>query len=190
MIRKLLVLAAALVVLAASPAAAGGWAVSTLDQPPSQLVAGQDTPLGFTIRQHGQTPVNPDSGTVGIRLVNQASGQAFEFAATQTGPTGHYVATVRVPSAGSWSWEVLQGWFAPQDLGTIAVVGSGGAAGASASPSAAPTSQAGGTAGPEWWRIGAFALAGLVVLAFVTDLVLGRRAGRRPADRGAGAPAT
>lgn len=182
MIRKLLILTAALVVLASAPASAGGWAVSTLDQAPTQLVAGQDTAVGFTIRQHGQTPVNPDSGTIGIRMVEQGSGRLVEFPATQQGPTGHFVATVRVPAAGTWSWQVLQGWFAPQDLGTIGVVTTAGAAAAS------PPATAGG-GGTEWWRTGAFGLAGLVALAFVADLVIGRRTSRRPAKAGgAGAP--
>ena len=160
MIRKLLVLAAA------SRGAGGHAQRQPADGPSARSTShrasswpARTRQVGFTIRQHGQTPVNPDSGTIGIRLVNQASGQAFEFAATQTGPTGHYVATVRVPTAGSWSWEVLQGWFAPQDLGTIAVVGSGGAAGAAASPAAAPDrarrparpGPSGGVSAPSPW---------------------------------------
>lgn len=186
MIRRLLIVTAALVVLVSAPASAGGWAVSTLDQAPSQLVADQDTQVGFTIRQHGQTPVNPDSGTIGIRMVEQGSGRLVEFPAIQQGPTGHFVATVRVPAAGTWSWQVLQGWFEPQDLGTISVVTTAGAAAASPAPGAAAT---GGGGGPEWWRVGAFGLAGLVALAFVADLLIGRRASRRPAKAaGAGAP--
>ena len=175
MIRKLVLVTAGLVLFVAAPAAAGGWAVSTLDQPPSTLVAGQDTQVGFVIRQHGKTPVNPDSGTIGIRLTEQATGRVYEFPAAQTGPTGHFVATVRPPTAGAWTWEVLQGWFAPQELGPITVVG---LAASPLSAQAAPTVVA--TApGVEWWRVAAITVAGGLGLVFLADLVLGRRSARR-----------
>ena len=184
MIRKLVLVTAGLVLLVAAPAAAGGWAVSTLDQPPSGLVAGQDTQVGFMIRQHGKTPVNPDSGTIGIRLIEQGTGHVYEFPATQTGPTGHFVATVRPPTAGAWTWEVLQGWFAPQELGPITVTGATAAA-----PPAALAQPAAPASGTDGWRIAAVAIAGGLGLVFVADLVLGRRSARRRDDLGAGVPA-
>ncbi len=175
----MLLLAAALVVAAATPAAAGGWAVSTLDETPAQLVAGQSQAVGFTIRQHGQTAVNPDSGEIGIRLTSE-TGQRLTFLAAETGPVDHFVASVEAPAAGRWTWEVLQGWFEPQPLGAIDVV-------TTASPAAAPAATAGAASaadGPSWWRIGAIAIAALLGAAFLIDLVVGRRR-----HRGAAVPA-
>ena len=177
MMKKLMLLAGVLVIAAASPAAAGGWAASTLDEPPAALVAGQDHQVGFMILQHGKTPVNPDQGQVGIRLFDGASGQSLTFPAVQQGPVGHFVSTVNVPTAGAWQWEVLQGWFEPQPLGPIDVV---------AAASAAPAAAGGGTTaadssgtGVDGWRIAAVVIAGLLLVAFFTELLLGRRKDRK-----------
>jgi hypothetical protein len=181
MMKKLMLLAGVLVIAAASPAAAGGWAASTLDEPPAALVAGQDHQVGFMILQHGKTPVNPDQGQVGIRLFNPSSGQGLTFPAVQQGPVGHFVSTVNVPTAGAWQWEVLQGWFEPQPLGPIDVVASASAASAAsggATP-AAPASSASSGAGVDGWRIAALVIAGLLLVAFFTELLLGRRRDRK-----------
>jgi hypothetical protein len=119
--RKLLFISVAVLVgvLAASPASAGGWAVTTLDEVPSP-VAGEDVDVGFTIRQHGKTPVDVEEAGIAI---GPAGGKRAYFKARQEGPTGHYVATVRFPADGTYTWEVVQGWFGPQSLGTIDVPG-------------------------------------------------------------------
>ncbi|MEO8162945.1 MAG: hypothetical protein ABI590_04110, partial [Ilumatobacteraceae bacterium] len=49
-----------------SLATAGGWAVSTLDEVPVPI-AGEPIDVGFTIRQHGITPVDI-SENVGITI--------------------------------------------------------------------------------------------------------------------------
>ena len=105
--------------LSAGNALAGGWAMSSLDAAPAP-VAGRALDVGFTIRQHGVTPVNPDDGKVGIE-VRTASGSEQFFPATAKGPRGHYVARVRIDTPGASSWKVHQGWFGPQDLGRIDV---------------------------------------------------------------------
>jgi hypothetical protein len=149
---------------------------------PTELVAGQDHEVGFTILQHGQTPVHPDAGDIGIRLVEVGSGQARMFPAVAEGPHGHFVSTVNVPSAGTWTWEVMQGWFEPQPLGTIDVV-SASAAGASGTTSTTATS------GTDAWRIAALVLAAVLLVAFVVELVVGGRRSR-PDRRSPTAPAT
>jgi hypothetical protein len=53
------VLVAAMLLLA-SPALAGGWAVITLDTLPRDVRAGQSMRVGFAIRQHGADLVNND----------------------------------------------------------------------------------------------------------------------------------
>jgi hypothetical protein len=122
-------------VMSASAASAGGWAMSSLD-PMSVPVTGQETEVGSTIRQHGVTPVNPDDeGREPVAVaVRSASGDEAVFPARQQGPTGHYDAEVIFPEAGQAHWEIRQGWFGPQDLGAIDVaearsgVGGAGAA--------------------------------------------------------------
>jgi hypothetical protein len=123
------------IVMSASAASAGGWAMSSLD-PMAVPVAGQETVVGFTIRQHGVTPVNPDDqgGEPVAVAVRSAPGHEAVFPARQQGPTGHYVADVTFPESGRASWEIRQGWFGPQDLGAIDIaesrrdVGGAGAA--------------------------------------------------------------
>ena len=100
-----------------SSASAGGWAVSTLDELPVPR-AGETVDVGFTIRQHGVTPVAVDG--VGIRTRSSAGVDSY-FEAKADGSVGHYVATVTFPTAGAYTWSVRQGWFADHDLGVIDV---------------------------------------------------------------------
>ena len=113
--------AALLFIIGPSPVGAGGWAMTSLDpfDPPA---AGQPTTIGFTILQHGVTPVDvPD---VGIRILGQGQKSEF-FPAVSDGPdrVGHYTATVVFPARGTFTWVVEQGWFGPQELGVITIEG-------------------------------------------------------------------
>lgn len=101
-----------------SGASAGGWAISTLDEIPVPI-AGEPIDIGFTIRQHGVTPVDLTEN-VGI-TITLASGNAQYFPAAGDGTVGHYVARVEFPSEGRYQWSIRQGWFAEQDLGQIDV---------------------------------------------------------------------
>ncbi|HEX4981395.1 MAG TPA: hypothetical protein VFV63_06845, partial [Ilumatobacteraceae bacterium] len=98
-----------------STASAGGWAVSTLDEVPAPA-PGETVTVGFTIRQHGVTPVNVDDVAV---TVTGPSGAVEHFAARQEGDVGHYVADVVFGEAGVNTWVIHQGWFGDHDLGTI-----------------------------------------------------------------------
>jgi hypothetical protein len=98
-----------------STAAAGGWAVSTLDEVPAPA-PGETVAVGFTIRQHGVTPVNIDD--VGVEVTGP-SGDVEYFVATQEGDVGHYVANVVFAESGVHTWAIRQGWFADHELGTI-----------------------------------------------------------------------
>jgi hypothetical protein len=115
------------VLLSGSPASAGGWAVTTLDAVP-QPRAGQAIDVGFTIRQHGMTPVNLD----GVAIVVRDGARDTVWPARRQGATGHYVARITFPAAGTVTWSVNQGWFPPQDLGRIQVAGPSSAPGAAA----------------------------------------------------------
>ena len=83
---------------------AGGWAVVTLDELPTQVVAGQPLQIGFVVRQHGRTPVSGLSPA--ISAVHTDSGKTVRATATSQGEEGHYVATLDLPSAGTWKWSV------------------------------------------------------------------------------------
>jgi hypothetical protein len=147
--------AAALLPLAAPDAVdAGGWAVTTLDPMAAAPAPGEPVDVGFTIRQHGVTPVAVD----GVRImVTDASGGTEAFAARPEGTTGHYVAAVTFPVAGAYRWSVVQGWFGPQDLGTIDV-----------QPTATPA-DAGVQRWPLAWRVGLPVVAVALALAAILD---------------------
>ncbi len=116
------------------PAAnAGGWAVTTFDDLPGQFVAGQTYTLGYTIRQHGITPIKAES--TGIYL-QSGEGIVASFPGAPDGALGHYVATVRFASAGTFTWFVTQRPFGDQQLGPLTIVASAGQA--QPAPPAAP----------------------------------------------------
>ncbi|MCZ7573182.1 MAG: c-type cytochrome [Ardenticatenaceae bacterium] len=98
------VLIAMLLLLAALPALAGGWAVVTLDELPTQVVAGQPLTIGFVVRQHGHRPM--DGLTPRITASHAESNESINVTARQEGPVGHYVATLTFPSAGVWRWGI------------------------------------------------------------------------------------
>lgn len=151
--------------LSAGNAGAGGWAVTTLDSLKAAPVAGQTTAVGYTILQHGVTPVSLDDTFI---VVRQAKGAPLRFAGRADGPTGHHVADVTFPATGTFTWTVEQGGFGPQDLGTVDVVGS---------PSAATTTASGSNDTPLALRIGL--LAATAVCAALCGAGLASRR-RRP----------
>ena len=165
MVAGLVVLAWLMVTVA--PASAGGWAVSTLDEVPSPR-AGEAVDVGFTIRQHGVTPVNVD-GEVGVELTAPTGRTAF-FSAGQAGAVGHYVARVVFAVDGEFHWAVRQDWFGEQDLGTIEVARAGGVSAAAIS---------GGYRWPGVVRVGLLVVAGLLASVAVTDIAASRRRRRR-----------
>lgn len=83
--------------------ALGGWAVSTVENPPASLQSGASYRIEFTVRQHGLnmlTGLHPQ-----VRLLDAAGGKSAaaiaEVAATGTGRDGRYAATIQVPRADS-----------------------------------------------------------------------------------------
>lgn len=156
-------LALTLAVAPAGDASAGGWAIGSLDEAPSGE-AGVTEDVGFTILQHGQTPVDiPED--VGIDIVGRDGFHEF-FAAAGDGTVGHYIAAVTFPEAGTYTWSIRMGVFEAQQLGTLEL--STPAATAVAPP--APESTA-------WTTIRWVLLAATVALLIVAlvDLVVSRR---------------
>jgi hypothetical protein len=94
-----------------SGARAGGWSVVTLDSgsaldPASGQAIRPDEPIsfGFMVRQHGNTPM---AGlTPMITATSRDTGEAVTAQARAEGAVGHYVATLTLPSAGTWAWKI------------------------------------------------------------------------------------
>jgi hypothetical protein len=123
-----LMLAAAAALAAAGTASAGGWATAGVSPLPADPIAGSTWDAKITILQHGRTPlvgVQPTISLVG-------SGERKTFAAKATDEPGIYLAKVKFPAAGSWSYEVYDGFAQyggaqTHTFGTISVApGSGG----------------------------------------------------------------
>ncbi|HYN64399.1 MAG TPA: hypothetical protein VES36_07340, partial [Candidatus Limnocylindrales bacterium] len=83
--------AMALTLILATSALAGGWANAIMDTPPDDP-GGPNQPItiGFTLLQHGVTPV--DWGAAKIVLTNAATGQSVTADASPQGKVGHWVA--------------------------------------------------------------------------------------------------
>jgi hypothetical protein len=145
--------------LAVSTAGAGGWAVTTLDAIPAPPASGQVVDVGFTIRQHGVTPVALDEG-VAIEITS-TKGEVTVFPAVASGGVGHYTAPVTFPTAGTYDWAVQQGWFGEQDLGDLTI--------------SAPAAVAGEYRFPAVLRYGLPALAVALAAFAIADAAAGIR---------------
>ena len=86
------------------PAFSGGWAVITLDELPTDIAAGEPLTIGFTVRQHGITPMNGLDPTVTAALPKEEQ-QSIVSAEADDQP-GHYTATLTFPREGNWEWSV------------------------------------------------------------------------------------
>jgi hypothetical protein len=134
----------------ATSAGAGGWAVTSLDPLPT-LVPGEPLRVGFTVLQHGRTPVDAtDRAEYGL-VVRAPDGSVTEFEARPDGTPGHFVGEVTFPVAGTYTWSVRQGWFGPWELGKLVVEAPSGAGAASATTAApaSPPAPAPAPADPE-----------------------------------------
>jgi hypothetical protein len=98
-----LVLAVFLALVLAAPVFAGGWAVITLDELPSNVVAGEPLTIGFTVLQHGKTPMIDLSPIIVANLYKDEEIKVF---AEPEGEPGHYAATLTFPKEGDWQWSI------------------------------------------------------------------------------------
>jgi hypothetical protein len=130
---KRLVLALLLVLIPAG-VHAGGWSVVTLDKTPAEVKAGTAFTIGFTVLQHGETPV--DGLTPKITFTS-ATGDHKTFTARGDGARGHYVADLTLPTAGAWAWEI-EAFGPPSVMSPLQVLAAPAAAPAPASPAVAP----------------------------------------------------
>ena len=168
---KVLAAALALTLVGAAPALAGGWAATTLDELPGEFIAGNTYQIGYTIKQHGVTPVDVETmgGTTEIRITSPESGKTIAYQGVREGPTGHYIAKVTFPAEGKWTWQVTQGPFQAQELGSISVKPAA-LAGTAAQP--APVAQ---TAPAPVTQTSPFLVAALVLGTAGAALIFGSR---------------
>lgn len=101
--RNALGLAFVFSLILAVPALAGGWAVITLDELPTNVVAGEPLTIGFTVLQHGKTPMDGLDPTVTANLFKE---EEIVVHAEADGEPGHYVATMTFPVEGEWRWSI------------------------------------------------------------------------------------
>ena len=96
-------LALLLSVVLAIPVFAGGWAVITLDEIQTGVVAGEPLTIGFTVLQHGKTPMEGLDPTI---TATSSNSESFMVHAKPEGETGHYAATLTFPAEGNWTWSI------------------------------------------------------------------------------------
>ena len=145
---RALLLAVSAALLLAAPAAAGGFATVGLGPPDSGLGAGDTWNAEMTILQHGVTPLVGVSPVVTI----SKGGESHEFPAAPTDEAGVYLAKVKFPSEGSWTYYVNDGFSQTHSFASVQI---------------GPGSGDGGFAIPDWtWALVA-AAAGLIVLLLV-----------------------
>jgi hypothetical protein len=113
-------------------ASAGGWAVITLDELPLDVVAGEPLTIGFTVLQHGRTPMDGLYPTV---TANLHKDQQFVVNAEPEGKPGHYTATLNFPKEGEWRWSI-QAFSMDQTMPMLSVAA---ATGVAANPTVAKT---------------------------------------------------
>lgn len=127
---RLLVLTSIMVLALGGTALAGGWALTVVNDAPVEFEAGTEHQITYTILQHGRSGASVD--TTSLDFFHPTLKETLRFPGEPTGIPGEYVAAVTLPTAGSWSWEVDQGWFGVQELGSIEVLAattSGGSSG-------------------------------------------------------------
>jgi hypothetical protein len=116
-IRIALGLALILSLAFALPAFAGGWAVISLDEMPTNVIAGEPIDIGFVVLQHGKTPMVDLHPTITIMLPKE---EHFVIDAEEDGKPGHYTATLTFPKEGNWEW-TIQAFTVEQPMPTLSV---------------------------------------------------------------------
>lgn len=98
---------------------AGFWAVIVIDDVPGEIHAGEPWTVGFTVLQHGQTPVHKlfdgyDFTPIEPILIatHTVTGEQIQATATATKEAGHFTLEVTFPGEGRWSWTIK-----PEPLG-------------------------------------------------------------------------
>lgn len=89
----------------------GGWAIMSISDMPEHGVVGKPVVLDFTVRQHGDNPLEGLTPSFVVRNgTNAVYGRALE-----TAKKGVYRASMNIPKAGDWALTINSG-FGPTDL--------------------------------------------------------------------------
>ena len=84
----------------------GGWAVVSVGDGPEHFVVGQPTTFDFSVRQHGETPLDGLSPRITARKgIRWVTGRVVP-----TPSAGVYRATIAVPSDGEWAVTIESGF--------------------------------------------------------------------------------
>jgi hypothetical protein len=124
--KRLFLVLTLLAVALPTAAAAGGWATVQLSSLPTGTNAEGTWKAELLVLQHGRTPLENVSPVVRIRNGDVSR----EFTATATGEPGRYAVDVTFPSAGTWDWEIWDGFsqthtYAPVSIGPDPGIGDG-----------------------------------------------------------------
>jgi hypothetical protein len=196
--RRLLIVAlAAGALVQAGTASAGCWATVGLAPPPDGITPGDTWTARMTVLQHGRTPL-PDAKTAQPTLtIRNDSGATRTFVARPTKDPTVFEAAVVFPSAGSWRYEVFDGFTTWQgepapcaQTHTFSAVAVGGApAGGGEHPASDPapapaepivaSAESSGDGFPVWPVVGS-ALAALAAFVLGAGAIRRRRADRDP----------
>lgn len=87
-------------------AQAGGWATLTLSELPKEVVMERPFTVEFLLLQHGKRPLSGTDVLFEIRAVHPASGEQIMVNADPGKEPGTYTATLILPQAGEWQWEI------------------------------------------------------------------------------------
>ena len=132
------------------PVFAGGWAVITLDELPTGVMAGQPFTIGFTVLQHGRTPLDGLYPTITANLNKETE---FVVNAKSEGEPGHYTATLTFPKEGQWQWSI-QAFTMDQPMPVLQVAAPSGASTLKTEPAASSL--------PWLWIVRTLALVGVL----------------------------
>ena len=120
--KRLLLVLMLLAVALPGAATAGGWATVQLSSLPAGTKAGDTWKAELLVLQHGRTPLENVSPVVRIRNGDVTR----EFVATATEEAGRYAAEVTFPSAGTWQWEIWDGFSQTHTFAPVTVAPGGG----------------------------------------------------------------
>ena len=170
--------AGALLLALPGVAGAGGFATVGLSSLPDGTAPGRPWHVTLTILQHGRTPLSDLRPSV--RVASPDGQTVRTFAARRAGRPGTYRVAVVFPSAGRWTYAIDDGFTQTHTYAPVAIGASAHAPGlasppASGGPSTASALGASDDGGGNVLAALGAALAGGLLAALATALVLRRR---------------
>ena len=158
--------------LGAEAASAGCWATVGLAPPPAATAPGDVWVAKITVLQHGQHALpNAAEARPTLTITNADTGERRTFTALPTDTSrGAYEARVVFPAAGTWRYEVFDGFVSSEEGWSCAQTHTFAALPIDGTPAAGPPAPA-GESFPAWQVV----VGGLLGLTMVAALALGGR---------------